>query len=34
MKAQNKTGAGKADKKGAFAPLVAKLIGILKDYLC
>ena len=27
MKAQNKTGEGKAGKKGLFAPLVAKLIG-------
>ena len=27
MKNQNKTGKGKSEKKGAFAPLIVKLIG-------
>ena len=27
MKAQNKTGSGKADKKGIFSGLVSKVIG-------
>ena len=30
MKSQNKTGSGKAEKKGAFSGLVTKLIGKIR----